>query len=270
MALLTLNYESLYLQGSTEVTIILPDRPEQKDYAEFYRKECKYKCLWLLHGTFGDNTDWVRKSMIEEYACEHDLVVVMPNSLNSEYMDWPGIMKGYEPQKFFFEELMPTVYGWLPVSDKKEDNFIAGLSMGGSGALKYALLHPELFAGVASLSSSPVDLDTLLHDNMTSEEMRNVHMHANRLVFQTVEEIKDSPENLWRLLFGEGMQEAYPKMYFSCGTKDRGYTDFCKLREKMQEIGYDAVFEEFEGYRHEWRVWDLAIQSAFTFFGIGD
>ncbi len=93
---------------------------------QFYGSGRKYKVLWLLHGTFGDHTDWVRKTNIEMYAVERNLAVVMPSALNSNYSNWNNTMLGFNMYDFLTEELMPLIYGWLPVSDKREDNFIAG------------------------------------------------------------------------------------------------------------------------------------------------
>lgn len=67
------------------------------------------------------------------YATERNLVVVMPSALNSNYSNWDKFMMGYDMFDYLTEVLMPLIYGWLPVSDKREDNFIAGLSMGGPG-----------------------------------------------------------------------------------------------------------------------------------------
>ena len=84
MALVTMNFESEYLYSNHEISIILPDKPRSLTAKEFYSSGKKYKVLWLLHGTFGDHSDWLRKSNIELYACEKDLIVVMPSALNSK------------------------------------------------------------------------------------------------------------------------------------------------------------------------------------------
>ena len=131
MALATLNFESQFLNGNTTVSIILPDKTRDVSPDAFYGSGQKYPVLWLLHGTFGDHSDWVRKSMVEIYAREQDLVVVMPSALNSDYSNWDQCMMGYGMFDYLTQELMPVVYNWFPVSDRREDNFIAGLSMGG-------------------------------------------------------------------------------------------------------------------------------------------
>ena len=71
-----LDFESEYMGSNQDVYIIVPDKPRDKTPAEFYGSKEKYKVLWLLHGTFGDQTDWVRKSNIELYAEEKNLAVV--------------------------------------------------------------------------------------------------------------------------------------------------------------------------------------------------
>ena len=155
MSLIHYNFESQYLNNNTDVNIILPDKPRDKTPEQFYGSGKKYKVLWLLHGTFGDYTDWIRKSNIELYACERDLIVVMPSGLNADYVNWPDFALGYNTWDYLFEELMPLVHHWLPASDKREDNFIAGLSMGGNGTLQYAAGHRRNSAGRPSSPARP-------------------------------------------------------------------------------------------------------------------
>jgi putative tributyrin esterase len=88
MSLVTMNFESQYLNGNTTISVILPDKPRNQRAKEFYESGRKYKVLWLLHGGFGDHSDWLRKSSIELYASERDLIVVMPSALNSGYTNW--------------------------------------------------------------------------------------------------------------------------------------------------------------------------------------
>ena len=161
MALVTLNFESEYLMNNHNVGVILPDRPHDISSKEFYGSGKKYKVLWLLHGTFGDYSDWIRKSMIELYASEKNLIVVMPSALNSNYANWPAFGTGFNMFDYLTEELMPLIYNWFPASDKREDNYIAGLSMGGRGTCVYAFNHPEKFAGAAILSANPSDFNKM-------------------------------------------------------------------------------------------------------------
>ena len=265
MSLMQFNFESEYLQGNTYVHVILPDKPRTQTPAQFYRSEKKYKVLWLLHGTFGDCSDWIRKSNIELYACERDLIVVMPSALNTNYANWPEFSIGYNMYDFLTEELMPLIYGWLPASDKREDNFIAGLSMGGRGTCVYAFNHPEKFAGAAILSACPRDIRWCKKNDPRMYE----RLHAAAVALHGSDKgFMDSYENTWRLVNEKANDPGLPKLYFASGMDDHLYPSFVHFRKHAQKIGLKATFEEIPGYKHEWRFWDLTIQKALDFFGI--
>ena len=270
MSILTYTFESQYLNNNTQITVILPDKPQNIMPADFYRTEKKYKVLWLLHGTSGDHTDWVRRTNIETYATEKNLVVVMPSALNSNYSNWNDCMLGYHMYDYLTKELMPLVYGWLPVSEKREDNFIAGLSMGGRGALKYAVNHPEKFAAAAILSATAMDLSTIGPDNPSpllcsaNPRIQNTLRNAGGL-----DAFINSNENVWKILDEKAGTGELPRLMFACGDKDTLVYDlFCKFRTHAEEINLDVYFFVQPGYRHEWRFWDLAIQEAIRFFGL--
>ena len=265
MALMQFNFESECLQGNTNVSIIMPDRPRTITPEAYYRSGKKYKVLWLLHGTFGDSSDWVRKSNIELYACERDLVVVMPSALNTNYANWPDFSIGYNMYDFLTQELMPLIYGWLPVSDKREDNYIAGLSMGGRGACVYAFNHPEKFAGAAVLSAAPRDIRWCKKNEPGM--YKRLHSAAVAL-YGSDKGYAESFENTWRLANEKANDPDLPMLYFASGTEDSLYPAFVHFRKHAQKIGLKATFEEIPGYAHEWRFWDLSIQKALDFFGI--
>ena len=265
MAYMQFDFQSEYLQGNTTISVILPEKPMNAKPKDFYGSGKKYKVLWLLHGTFGDHSDWIRKSNIELYACERNLAVVMPSALNSNYANWEHFSIGYNMYDFLIDELMPLAHNWLPLSDKREDNYIAGLSMGGRGTCVYAFSHPELFAGAAVLSQVPRDIEW---DRKTNPAFfkRTQGSIDNR---GGLEAYLASYENTWRVL-DEAVKKGVdlPKLYFACGKADMLYEGFQHFKAHAREIGLKAAFEEIEGYRHEWRFWDLTIEKALDYFGI--
>ena len=265
MALLNFNFESYYLQGNTNVSIVLPDRPRDQDPGSYYRDGKKYQVIWLLHGTYGDNTDWMRKSMVELYAREKNLILVMPAALNSNYSNWPKFSLGFDMYNFLIEELMPIVYNWFPAaSDKREDNYIAGLSMGGRGALVYGLNAPEKFAAVACLSAAPFDIEHIDEekDDYKAKRMEVIVENAGNM-----DSYLASRDNSWRLCKELAGSPKLPRFYFACGKDDHLYGGWQKFRAFCEEAGFKATFEDFDGYKHEWRFWDLTIQRAIEFFG---
>ena len=268
MALITLNFESQYLGNNHNVGIIMPDRDRDTMARDFYSSGKKYKVLWLLHGTFGDYSDWIRKSMIELYASERDLIVVMPSAMNSNYANWPSFSTGYDMFDYLTEELMPLVYGWLPASDKREDNFIAGLSMGGRGTFVYAFNHPELFAGAAILSANPYDFRKLREKGTGMWE----RMKKSAVNFEGgEEEFIDSYQNSVKVLREQVKKGAVlPKLFIGAGEEDRMIMDdMPETKALLEELGIkDVMYHTAPGLAHEWRYWDMAIEKALDFFGI--
>lgn len=268
MSVLTMNIASRYLNGNTEISMILPDVPPAGAPRDFYGSGKKYKVLWLLHGTSGDHSDWLRRTNIELYACEKDLAVVMPSALNSNYSDWPGFMMGYHMYGYMTEELMPMIYHWFPISDKRGDNFIAGLSMGGRGCIKFAVNYPERFAAAAALSAVPLDFHKLTkeyldRDDYFARRLRGMIKNAGGF-----DAFLNSEENVWDTIDALAPTGRLPRFLFAYGSDDAIVAEQAKdFRRHAEQIGLDAEFWALDGYRHEWRFWDLAIQYALDFFG---
>ena len=266
MALVQMNFESEYLQSNHEISVILLDKPRSLTPAQFYGSGKKYPVVWLLHGTFGDHSDWIRKSNVELYACERDVIVVSVSALNSDYLNWKDFSIGYNMWDYLTEELMPLVYNWFPASSKREDNFIAGLSMGGSGAIQYAVGHPDKFAAAAILSNAPVNVHKLYDEqgNFQGSE-RQATMVKNAGGFEA---FLNSHANVWDKLPEFIRLPQHPSLYFTVGKNDFLYDRYVEFKAYAKEIGLDAVFEEYDGFTHEWRFWDMTIEKAFDFFGL--
>ena len=287
MALFTLNFFSNYLMVNTQVNVIMPRIELSKSPREFYSSGRKYQVLWLLHGSCGDHTDWIRNTNIARYAEERDLIVVLPNVLNSDYSNYMTFADGFRVWDYLTEELMPLIFNWLPVSNKIEDKYIAGLSMGGTGALMIGLGHPDLFQGVAVLSSTAREVEYLRpFAQMTSAEFRKAAVDKTKFSgpngtgmrlkeinqvakYDTVQDFLDSCENAWDRLPEVAGAGKLPQMYVSCGTKDQNvYPRFLRFKKYAQEIHADIFFEEEEGFGHEYALWDISIRKAMDYFGI--
>ena len=148
MALIQLNYVSNALQRTVPVQVILPVDKLTPDGRLPAPK--KFKTLYLLHGYLGNYTDWVSGTRIQRWAEERDLAVVMPSGDNAFYVDRPVTGNNYG--SFVGEELVEITRRMFPLSDKREDTFIGGLSMGGYGALRNGLKYHETFGAIISLS----------------------------------------------------------------------------------------------------------------------
>lgn len=278
MALMTLDFESEYMGSNQNVNIIVPDKPRDISCKDFYNSEKKYRVLWLLHGTFGGYSDWIRKSNIETYACEKNFIVVMPGIGNADYENWETFALGLNAEKYIIDELMPLVYHWLPASSLREDNFIAGLSMGGKGTLHFALKYPQCFAKAAVLSYIPRDMENQkkalqeLFDKSIDEVIQdNDVMHSMQRQYNclhnmgSVDAYLDSYYNLRRKL-KEADLALLPKLLFGCGTDDVLFAhEIEPFKAFLKQIGLEVEWTLGPG-NHEWRVWERDIQKAFAFF----
>lgn len=278
MALITLDFESHYMGSNQNVNIIVPDKPRDVTCKDFYESKTKYPVLWLLHGTFGGYSDWIRKSNIETYACEHNFIVVMPGIGNADYVNWPTYTLGLDSEKYIIEELMPLVYNWLPASNKRIDNFIAGLSMGGEGCLKFALKYPKLFSKACVMSYIPSNLESQKEEltklyNQSLDEVLNSNdvMHSKQRLYNvmhnigSVDKYLSSDYNLQKMLLDSSKDEL-PELLFTCGTDDVIFADLIEpFKAFLKQNNIHVKWSLGPGY-HEWRVWERDIQVAFEFF----
>ena len=259
MALIHVNFFSEELGMCASCDVILPQRATRQIGMAAAARGDKHPVLWLLHGASDDQTIWQRRTSIERYAAPLGLAVVMPAVSLSSYADMAHGGKYYT---YIAKELPEIMRSMFPLSEKREDNFIAGLSMGGRGTLVYALNHPEKFAAAAVLSSCPFNI---ADPNAPSLGARTQGSIDNR---GGLEEYLASYENTWRIVDERAGDPALPRFYFAMGKNDFLYEHFKHFKKHAAEIGFDATFEEFDGYKHEWRFWDMAIQRALTFFGL--
>lgn len=165
----------------------------------------------------------------------------MPTVHRSFYTDRAN---GYKYWTFIKEELPSLARTFFPLSTRREDNFVAGLSMGGYGAFKLALSCPDKFAAAASLSGAL---------NITSvsqaEEEQKVEFSN---VFGDLSKLAESKNDLFYLLNELVKQEkAIPKLYQYCGKEDFLYQDNIKFRDYARKLNLDLTYEEEPG-EHEW------------------
>ena len=268
MSLLHYNFPSKYLRGNTDVNIILPDLPQGAVPEAFYGSGEKYPVLWLLHGGTEDYSVWVRKSNIELYATENRLIVVMPSVMNSSYSDWAHFGGGYLAHEYIVRELMPLVYGWFPASPKREDNFMAGSSMGGNGAWKFAVNYPEKFAACAMFSAAVPDFRARYEADVKSGQSSHISDLVN--MYGGLEALLASKENTMGVaeaLVRRGGAGQLPRLLASVGEDDHVLRGVVGAVEYFRSLGIAVELRTVPGYGHEWRFWERSIQEALAFFG---
>ena len=153
MAFLQIQFFSAALNVASTVNVILPEANQGIGMGSS-KDAALPKVLYLLHGYSDDQSIWMRRTSVERYAANHNLAVIMPAVNHSFYCNE---VHGERYWDYVSDELPKTMHRFLRLSDRPEDTYAAGLSMGGYGAMRLALTYPERFAGAASFSGA-VDL----------------------------------------------------------------------------------------------------------------
>lgn len=259
MALLEVNFISSALMRTVSANVILPvDKilpPGQPP-----REEKPFQTLYLLHGIFENYTDWVTGTRIQRFAEEKNLAVVMPSGDNGFYVDHPN---GDRYGEFIGKELVEITRRMFPLSRKREDTFIAGLSMGGYGALRNGLKYAETFGYAAGLSSGFI-LDSVLSSTYDSpKEPSSVHgRQFYESVFGDLTKLKGSDCDVEALVKHRiDSQKPLPKIYLACGTEDFLLENNRVFHHFLQQEGVEHIYEEGPG-SHEWDFWDRYIKRV--------
>lgn len=257
MAFIQMNLLSKTLMRTVPVNVILPvDKMVFPGMPE--REEKPYKTLYLLHGVFGNYTDWVCGSRIQRYAEENDLVVIMPSGDNAFYVDQPAGNNFYG--EFIGRELVEVTRKMFPLSRKKEDTFIGGLSMGGFGALRNGLKYSDTFGCVISLSGA-LHLEEMASRTKDAPFFIESKSYA-QACFGDLSKVLESDKNpRWLVKQLKAARKDLPKVYMACGDADHLLPVNKDMAEFLKKQGADVVFEIGPG-NHEWDFWDAYIKKA--------
>jgi len=268
MALVKFNFLSKYLGMQTNVTMCLPSfsfRDLMNQKLDFYQPGMKFQTLYLLHGGSGDDSDYVNFTNIVRYADDHRIAVVMPCDYNHFYTD---AAEGPRYWKYIAEELPQVCQTLFPLSARREDNFVAGLSMGGFGAMKMGVMKGENFAAVLCMSGVVFDPDKIkdfpgpraTQDVADPDVMPRIRLDT---ILGDLDHYKDGPNDVWRFARRNVEQgRLLPKFFFTVGDQDFAREHVEDANQYFTSLGYDTFFELVPGYGHEWDFWDLTLRKA--------
>jgi putative tributyrin esterase len=252
MALLDCHFFSQVLGLACTMSVILPDPATAGDGTTPLPRSHNYPALYLLHGMSDDHTTWQRRTSIERYVEALHLAVVMPAVQRSFYTD---MATGARYWTFISEEVPALARHYFPLSELRDENYVAGLSMGGYGAFKLALTYPERYAAAASLSGA-LDVVRLIQ----SEEEHDARELAH--IFGSASALAHGPNDLFYLA-ARLVEQAGPRpaLYQWCGTEDGLYADNVRFHQHTQALGLSVTYGEGPG-GHEWSCWDEQIQRV--------
>lgn len=244
MAFYQIQHFSKVLGMNMPFSVILPDEIAEE----------KIKTLYLLHGKGDNHLSWALNSKAKNYAYKHNLALIMPSAQLSFYTDMD---KGFDFFKYVALEIPRVAERMFPcIAGDREKRFVAGLSMGGYGALKLALSHPEMFSR-AFCFSSVIDLKRRINSQ------------------------KPELKRFFKCVFGEGVQPeddlfslaenfkdaVKPSIYMSCGRNDGFIIENRELIQILKANCFDVSYYEEEGIGHSWDFWDSELKKTCDYIG---
>jgi len=250
MALMDCHYYSEVLGMACAMTVLIPESSTSSTPGS---GRDGHRTLWLLHGLCDDHSTWLRRTSIERYAGEHGLAVIMPMVHRSFYADQHH---GYRYFTHLTQELPEIARRLFPLSDDPANRFVAGLSMGGYGAFKWALTQPDRFAAAASLSGV-LDL---------AAQGRNPEpWFANdlKLAFGDPAQIASTEADLLHLcdkLARKGITP--PRLYACCGEEDFLLAGNQNFVRHARQRNIPLTWHADPAADHNWAYWDKAIERV--------
>lgn len=249
MAHIQLDYFSQVLKRETHLQIIHPTPGPSVSGP--------YPVLYLLHGLMVDETAWLRYSMLEEYLRDKKLIVVMPNGGRSYYLKQKN---GEDYSRFLTKEIPQLIKSMFDISEKRADTFIAGMSMGGYGALHAGLSHTKKYGKVASISG------TLDSQAVFENKNHALRPHEIRRIFGE-EDPKGGKNDLFYLADKlTDTPDASPDIFVLCGKEDELYQENTKFVEQFQEkLPIKASFSQGN---HDFYYWNQAIAELLDWLAL--
>lgn len=264
MALIQCNFFSTSLMRTVPIQVVLPT-DKMTFPGQPAPEEKPVKTLYLLHGIFGNYTDWVSGTRLQSWAQDRDLCVVMPSGDNSFYVDNPKTSAMYG--SFIAKDLVEFTRKSFPLSRKREDTFIGGLSMGGFGSIVNALQHPETFGAVCALSSALILDGMMANTEYTDFLMTNKGYYE--ACFGDLDKVRGGRNDYDALAEQVAKSGPKPKFFMACGTEDGLIAPNHAFRDRLLSLGYDVTWEEGPG-GHDWTFWDTYILKAMEWLPLND
>lgn len=215
----------------------------------------KFKVFWMYHGATGDHTAWLRMTRAEYLARKYHVALVVPTVHKSMFTN---MVHGEPWGDYVGEELVWSLRRLFPCfSDKREDNYVCGLSNGAYGALRVGLRYPELYCAIGAFSGGDSG-DRVYHDDGTYRAHRHVLVYGEGYCGQSEHSVRYLAAELAR------RGGPFPRIYHTSGEKEGGpenigMTDFFGSFDGDPYAGYR--FEVIPGYGHEWPTWDASFEK---------
>lgn len=253
MAYATIQFNSRFLNRTVEFQAILP---------EPYLGKEPLKTLYLLHGAWDNSYDWIRYSRLPLWVREKNLAVILPTGENRFYVDNPRSLEYFS--RFIGEEMVEFTRALLPLSHRREDTFIGGLSMGGYGTIVNGLRYRDTFGRIAALSPA------LRLDQFPPEAAPDSFLLQRCYLEDTFGPLDQVPgsDMDYMALAARTPKDRCPGIYLCCGTEDKLLPCTRAFRDRLRQLDLPLTYEEGPG-GHDWIFWDQFLQRILAWLPLG-
>ena len=245
----TVQFHSALIGKTLPYKVILP--------GDYRASATRYPVLYLLHGWAGHYSDWVTRTNVADYAAQYRMIVVMSEGNDGWYTDSATVASD-KYESYLLQELIPDVQRRYRTIESRYGRAIAGLSMGGYGALKFGLKSPGSFAFAGSLSGA------LGATTWTEEELKSFKGINDSLVaaFGPRDSSQRKANDIFEITRGLSASRAaaLPYFYFDCGTEDFFLGVNEQFAALLSEKKIPHEFRELPG-AHGWQYWDQQVKE---------
>jgi putative tributyrin esterase len=215
----------------------------------------RFPVVYLLHGLTGGYRNWTDLTKLNIYAQAHRAIIVTPEGENGWYTD-SAAKPSDKYESYIVQELIPEVEKKYRVIAARDKRAIAGLSMGGYGALKFGLKYPDKFVLAGSFSGA------LGAASITERMMAGAIGRSIEGIFGPAGSETRKSNDLFELIRGltPERSKSIPFLYFDCGTEDFLFTNNRQFADLLIEKKMPHEFRQLPG-AHNWRYWDKQVQE---------
>ena len=250
----TVRFTSKLLGKEAPYRIVLPT-----SYTQAGKEKVLYPTLYLLHGLSGNYSNWLSKTKLAKYAAEYQMIVVTPEGGDGWYTDSATVASD-KYESYLIQELIPEIESRYRAVREREGRAIAGLSMGGYGAIKFGVKYPDKFIFAASISGV---LDAA---RRTAANPGHAWDYLRPSIMQTFGEAGSQTRadndlsGLVRRLASERLK-SLPFFYLDCGTEDGFLMSNHELAGIFLELKIPHEYRHLPG-QHNWAYWDAQVRAV--------
>jgi len=246
----TIRFQSKLINATLPYNVILPT-----DYDSSITT--RYPVLYLLHGLTGHYSDWAARTNVADYAANYRMIIVMPEGNDSWYTDSASVAAD-KYESYILKELLPDVEQRYRTIEARYGRSIAGLSMGGYGAIKFGLKSAGTFVFAASMSGA------FGVTRFTEKDVGPGRQELTKLFGPAGSETREA-NDLFAIVekLTAARVSSLPYFYFDCGTEDSSliFPYNRQLAAAMFDKKIPHEFRELPG-DHSWAYWDQQVQEV--------